>query len=135
MVTFTIVSEYSLTTPSNGGGEKILSGPLYDLDRVKTIIQDGKGLQLWTRDCVTSVRELGWDTSHVIDLVLQLRQVHYIDSEWCENGRGAYAACDAYSINFKEWIEAANKHMLIEYFVKFAINKLGTMVMTISCHT
>ena len=135
MVTFTIVSEYSLTSPSIGGSEKISGGPLYDLDRVKTIIQDGKGLQLWTRDCVTSVRELGWDASDVIDLVLQLRQAHYIDSEWCENGRGAYAACDAYSINFKEWIEAANKHMLIEYFVKFAINKLGTMVMTISCHT
>ena len=45
MVTFTIVSEYSLTSPSNGGGEKISGGPLYDLDRVKTIIQDGKGLQ------------------------------------------------------------------------------------------
>lgn len=135
MVTFTIVSEYSLTSPLKGGGEKITGGPLYDLDRVKAIIHDGTGLQLWTRDCVTSVRELCWDSSDVIDLVLKLHESHYIDSEWCENGRGAFAACDAYVITVKEWIEATNKHMLIEYFVKFAINRLGTMLMTISCHT
>ncbi len=70
MVTFRVVSEYSLTSPLIGGGEKIPNGPLYDLDRVKTIIQDGNGLQLWTKDCVTSVRELEWEASDVIELVL-----------------------------------------------------------------
>ena len=135
MVSFYIISEYISTSPSKGGGEKIPGGPLYPLDRVKSIIKDGTGLQLWTRDCVLNVTELGWEKADVINLIQQLRHDNYIDSEWCENGRGAYAACDAYSIRVKEWIEAANKHMLIEYFVKFAINKLGTMVMTISCHT
>jgi len=135
MVTFYILSEYSLTSPTTGGGDKILGGPLYDLVRVKAIIQDGKGLQLWTRDCVKNVADLGWETADVIGLILQLRNGDYIDSEWCENGRGAFAACDAYSIRVKERIEAVSKDMLIEYFVKFAINKLGTMVMTISCHT
>lgn len=135
MVNFLIVSEYSLTSPTQGGGEKIPGGPLYELDRVKAIIQGGTGLTLWTRDCVSNVRELGWENADVINLVLQLHKRNYIDSEWCENGRGAFAACDAYSIRVKAWIPAANKDMLIEYFVKFAINKLGTMVMTISCHT
>jgi len=135
MVNFHIVSEYSLTSPTKGGGEKIPGGPLYNLERVKAIIKDGKGLQLWTRDCVKNVAELGWETADVIDLIQQLRIGDYIDSEWCENGRGAFAACDAYSIRVKEWIEAVHKDMLIEYFVKFAVNKLGTMVMTISCHT
>ena len=134
MVTFTIVSAYSLTSPIEGGGEKIADGPLYDLNQVKAIIEEGSGLTLWTRDCVTNVRELGWDNSDVIDLILRLRTTDYRDSEWCENGKGAYAACDAYSIKVKERIEAVNKDMLIEYFVKLAINKLGTMVMTISCH-
>lgn len=134
MVTFTIVSAYSLTSPTKGGGEKIPSGPLYDLENVKAIIKDGSGLMLWTRDCVANVRELGWNNSDVIDLVLSSRKADYLNSEWCENGRGAYAACDAYSIKIKERIETVNKKMLIEYFVKFAINKLGTMVMTISCH-
>lgn len=135
MVTFVIVSEYSLTSPTHGGGEKIAGGPLYELERVHSIIEGGHGLALWTRDCVSNVKELGWENSDVINLVLQLRPSNYIDSEWCENGRGAYAACDAYSIQIKEWIEAAHKHMLVEYFVKFAINKLGTMVLTVSCHT
>lgn len=135
MVTFHVVSEYSSISPTKGGGEKILGGPLYELERVKGIIKDGTGLQLWTRDSVLNVAELGWVTTDVINLIQQLRQGDYIDSKWCENGKGAYAACDAYSIQVKEWIETAKKHMLIEYFVKFAINKLGTMVMTISCHT
>ena len=135
MVTFTVISAYSLTSPTTGGGEKIRGGPLYDLDQVKEIIKDGSGLTLWTRDCVANVRELGWDNTDLIDLVLCLRKADYLDSEWCENGRGAYAACDAYSTKIKEHIDAINKDMLIEYFVKFAINKLGTMVMTISCHT
>lgn len=135
MVTFVIISEYSLTSPAKGGGEKIPGGPLYDLDRVKGLLKDGKGLQLWTKDCVKDVAELGWDYSDVIDLIQHLRKDDYIDSEWCENGKGAYAACDAYTARMSEWIEAANKNMLIEYFVKLAINKLGTMVLTISCHT
>lgn len=135
MVTFIVISEYSLTSPAKGGGEKIPDGPLYDLDRVKEMVKDGKGLQLWTRDCVKDVAALGWDHEDVIDLIQRLCKDDYIDSEWCENGRGAYAACDAYTSKALEWIEAANKNMLIEYFVKFAINKLGTMVLTISCHT
>lgn len=135
MVTFVVISEYSLTSPAKGGGEKIPGGPLYDLDRVKALLKDGNGLQLWTKDCVKDVAELGWDQADVIDLIQRLRKDDYIDSGWCENGRGAYAACDAYATRMSEWIEAANKNMLIEYFVKFAINKLGTMVLTISCHT
>ena len=135
MVTFYVISEYISTSPTKGGGEKILGGPLYELGRVKGIIKDGTGLQLWTRDSVRDVAELGWVTADVINLIQQLSRADYLDSEWSENGKGAYAACDAYSIQVKEWIETANKHMVIEYFVKFAINKLGTMVMTISCHT
>jgi len=135
MVIFTIVSEYSLTSPTLGGGEKIPGGPLYDLERVKGILKDGTGVQLWTRDCVKNVQDLGWDHADVIALVQKLGAGNYIDSEWCENGRGAFAACDAYAIQVWERIEAVNKDMLIEYFVKFAINRLGNMVLTVSCHT
>lgn len=135
MVTFYVVSEYSLTSPTTGGGEKVMGGPLYNLGRVKAITKDGTGLQLWTRDCAKDVGELGWDHNDVIDLIRKLCEDDYVDSEWCTNGRGAWAACDAYSIRVFEWIPTANRGMPIEYFVKFAINKLGTMVLTISCHT
>jgi len=134
MVTLVVVSEYSSTLPTKGGGEKIAGGPLYDLERVKSIIKDGNCLSLWTRDCVKDVQELGWENIDVIYLVRRLVNSDYIDSEWCENGKGAWAACDAYRINVREWIPAADKEMNISYFVKFAINKLGAMVMMVSCH-
>lgn len=135
MVTFYVISEYSSTSPTKGGGEKIVGGPLYDLGRVKAIIADGTGLTLWTKDCVKNVAALGWDNGQVIQLVQKLRDSDYVDSEWCENGRGAWAACDAYSLGVMEWVPTAQREMRIEYFVKFAINRLGTMVLTVSCHT
>ena len=124
MVTFYVISEYSSTLPTKGGGEKIAGGPLYDLNRVKSI----------TKDCAKDVQELGWASSDVIDLIRRLGAKDYIDSEWCENGKGAWAACDAYSVNVLEWVPTADKEMRISYFVKFAINKLGTMLLTVSCH-
>jgi hypothetical protein len=135
MVSFRIISEYSSTSPTYGGGEKISGGPLYDLERVKGILKDGTGLNLITKACVNDVRELGWDHDEVIRLIRSLGHANYIDSEWCENGKGAWAACDAYSIRVLEWVPTAQKEMRIEYFLKFAISKLGTMVLIFSCHT
>ena len=134
MVNIYNISEYSKSWPINSG-EKIAGGPLYDLTRVKRVCHDGSGLQLWTKDCVRDVRELGWDVDDVAALIAQLTSVHYIDSQWCENGKGAWAACDAYSIVVLEWVPTARKDMRIGYFVKFAINKLGNLVLTVSCHT
>jgi hypothetical protein len=96
---------------------------------------NGTGLQLLTRDCVKNVQDLGWDHTDVIKLVHQLDDRDYIDSEWCESGNGTWAACDAYRVSVKELVPTAGKEMLISYFVKFAINKHGTMVLTFSCHT
>jgi hypothetical protein len=135
MVNFNNISEYSKSSPLMGGGEKIVGGPLYDLTRVKLIAKDGSGLVLWTQDCVRDVRELGWDADDVAALMERLTVAHYIDSEWCANGRGAWAACDAYSVGALEWVGTARKELRIEYFVKFAISKLGRLVLTVSCHT
>lgn len=135
VVNFYIVSEYSSPPPTMGSGEKIIGGPIYSLERVREILKDGAGLQLWTRDCASNVRALGWIHDDVIGLVRKLEGSNYIDSEWCENGKGAYAACDAYTVRSREWVDTADKEMMIEYFMKFAINKSGTMVLTVSCHT
>jgi hypothetical protein len=135
MVNFNNVSEYSKSSPLKGGGEKIIGGPLYDLAKVKLIAKDGSGLVLWTRDCQLNVRELGWDPDDVAVLVARLTAANYIDSEWCANGRGAWAACDAYSVGVLEWVPTARKELRIGYFVKFAINKVGSLVLMVSCHT
>jgi hypothetical protein len=135
MVSFFVVSEYSSTSPTTGGGEKIPGGPLYELARLKAICKDGTGLTLWTRDCVKDVRELGWDADDVANLIQRLCDADYKDSEWCENGKGAWAGCDAYCVRVLEWVPTAQKEMEIEYFVKLAINKLGSLVLAVSCHT
>lgn len=135
MVSFRIVSEYTLDSPLLSGGQKIAGGPVYSLTRVQGLCADGTGVSLWTRDCYQNVQSLQWTADDVADLIQQLKDADYIDSEWCDNGKGAIAGCDAYALRRMEWISAANKQMQIEYFVKFAINKLGTLVLTVSCHT
>lgn len=135
MVNFYVISEYISTSPSKGGGEKIPGGPLYDLGRIQAIAHDETGVKLFTRDCVADVGKFfGGDVEQVAGLIQLVRKTDYIDSEWCDNGRGAWAACDAYSVRRKEWVPTAQKEMLMEYFLKFAINKLGTLVLTFSCH-
>lgn len=70
----------------------------------------------------------------VAELIQGLRKDCYIDSEWCENGKGAWAACDAYSIKRLETALASGKSMTVEYFVKFAVSKTGQLVLLVSCH-
>lgn len=135
MVSFRIVSEYTSDSPHVCGGLKIAGGPVYSLARVQSLCADGTGVSLWTRDCAQNVQNLQWTAEDVADLIQQLNDADYIDSEWCDNGKGAIAGCDAYALRRMEWIPAANKQMQIEYFLKFAINKLGTLVLTVSCHT
>jgi hypothetical protein len=134
MVTMVVVSEYIGPSACQGVNEKIAGGPLYDLERVRGLAQGGAGILLWTRRCVTKVAALAWDESDVARLLDELNPRHYIDSEWCDNGK-AWAAADAYSIKRLEWIPHVNKSMLIEYFIKFAIGSRGNVVLTVSCHT
>jgi hypothetical protein len=134
MVTFIIVSEYS-GGPIPGDRVKIGGGPLYSLERVQGLVRAPAQLTLWTKRCRLKVQELGWDAEDVAELVAALRPADYQDSEWCDNGKGAWAACDAYSIRRSEWIEAARKEMTVEYFLKFAIGKTGALVLMVSCHT
>jgi len=134
MVNFIIVSEYS-GGPAPGDRVKIGGDPLYSLERVQGLVSKAGSLFLWTTKCRRDVPNLGWVEDDVADLIRSLNPSDYKDSEWCDNGRGAWAACDAYVIRRREWIEAARKEMTVEYFLKFAIGKTGTLVLMVSCHT
>jgi hypothetical protein len=71
----------------------------------------------------------------VADLLLRLdTSGRYIDSEWCENGKGAWAACDAYEVSRDDVIPATGKRSRIRYYVKFAIGKTGNILLVASCH-
>lgn len=131
MVSHVIVSLYSGPT---GPSPSKIPGPLYNLQEVRAIAIRRK-VVLWTSKCVRNVADLEWDTNHVAEVLCQLSEQHYKDSEWCENGKGAWAACDAYVFCRKEWVSTARKEMPIRYFIKFAIGKGGAVVLTVSCHT
>ena len=135
MVKIFVVSEYSQHPPEDGRGRiKIANGPLYDLNRVQKLAAAG-GLKTWTDRCDKTVYELfAGDLAEVADLFGLLRPVHYRDSEWCTNGRNAWAACDAYVLRRSEWVASLDKEVEVEYFLKFAVGKTGQLVLLVSCH-
>jgi hypothetical protein len=136
MVKIVVLSEYSTSPPVElGTGRiKIDGGPLYDLSRVQSLAMGG-GLNTWTDRCDKTIYELfGGDLDAVASLMFALQSSNYRDSEWCSNGRNAWAACDAYSIRRVEWVATVNKEMPIEYFLKFAVSKTGQLVLLVSCH-
>lgn len=137
MVKSLVLSEYSDNPPqaSETGRIKIRQGPLYALERVQELVSDENQLIAWTEKCRKDVHKLfDGDLSLVAELIRCLKTTDYIDSEWCQNGRGALAACDAYSIRRQEVMAGTGRSMPVEYFLKFAIGKTGKLVLTVSCH-
>lgn len=113
---------------------QIASGPLYELSRIKAIAQCESSLFLWTRKCRHDTEVLALDLDDVSALILELQERDYRNSEWCENGKGGLAACDAYALSRTEWNEAAHKNMTANYFLKFAIGTAGAVILVVSCH-
>jgi len=110
-------------------------GPLYGLNRIRTLAQDEDKVQALTRNCRRDVDKFfDGDYGEVAALILAVKASDYIDSEWCENGSGGTAACDAYSLQRSEVIPATGKVVTFEYFLKFAIAKGGNLVLVVSCH-
>lgn len=137
MVKIFVLSEYSHNPPTvlGTGRIKISGGPLYDLARVQALVLDEDRLNAWTDKCRKDLRK--WfddDLQRVADLIGSLKTSDYIDSEWCENGKSAVAACDAYSVRRRERAPATGQTLQMEYFLKFAVNKTGTLVLMVSCH-
>lgn len=137
MVKIIVVSEYSSNPPDvlGTGRNKIGGGPRYDLVRIQALVQDENQLVAWTEKCRKDVRK--WfddDLQRVANLIGSLRASDYIDSEWCENGKGAIAACDAYSVRRTETAPATGQKLQMEYFLKFAVSKTGTLMLLVSCH-
>lgn len=135
MVNFRVVSEYSLSPPCEAGRLKIGNGPLYDLARIQTLVEDETQLLAWTPKCRKDVHKFfSGDLAEVADLLQLLSTRDYRDSEWCEDGKGNIAACDAYTVRRMEEVTATGKRAMCTYFLKFAIAKSGVLVLVVSCH-
>lgn len=135
MVTFKNLSAYAGAPPKDGESRKIAGGPLYDLAAIQALTAQPDSMKLWTRRCVDKAADLGFDAAGVGGLIRELSKQDYRDSEWCDNGKGGAAACDAYDLRRNEYVETAGKTYRMEYFLKFALSKTGTLVLMVSCHT
>ncbi|MBN7122900.1 hypothetical protein BSU01_14445 [Erwinia billingiae] len=133
MVTSMILSRYSGEIPDGMGERKISDGPLYP-DVVDII--DKCRINPWTRKCISNLQELSMDQDDVRDWIIRaVNEGRYLGSEWCQGTReGVWAACDAYSLVDTAWNENAGKELSCKYYIKFFINRDGTVVMTVSFH-
>lgn len=135
MVTFKNLSAYEGTPPKDGESRKIAGGPLYKLAEIQALATTPDAVKLWTGKCRRDVANLTLDAADVGALLQELTERDYRDSEWCDNGKGVWAACDAYNLRRNEYVETAGKTYRMEYFLKFALSKTGKLVLMVSCHT
>jgi hypothetical protein len=140
MVNNTIVSRFTGNLPAEDSpaARRIKGGGLYDKQEVLGIL-GGKPSEVvipWTRRCAEHLQKFSMDVddaAHLLDLCM--RHGTFLGSEWCQQKpNGAWAACDAYKVNYREWNHAAQKDFLIEYYVKFGIGRSGKVLLVASCH-
>ncbi len=139
MVNTLNVSQYDGSPlPVSESGEHLIGGgPLYSPEDIQGVLDGGEGaIKLWTRNCIRDVQNMGMDNIEVADLInVALKKGRYTNSQWCvAKPGGVWAACDAYRLVREEWVGYAHKYMNIEYYVKFAINRSGKLILTVSCH-
>lgn len=136
MVSKKIVSLYGAKLPEVGKKRKIQGGPLYDKDQILPLLTEEENIIAWTSKCRDDLQKWRFDMADVAELIsICLDKGEFMDSEWCEQGEsGLWAACDAYKVFRLEWSDIAHKGISFEYYIKFAINKTGKLVLMVSCH-
>lgn len=132
------LSAYQGDPPANERSSRVITGgPLYATKDVLALMAQGEcALVPWTRKCKDDLMRLSFDLSDAHALVQEaLNHGRYRSSEWCQQQpTGPWAACDAYQVRRDEWVQAAHKEMMFEYYIKFAIGKTGKLLLLVSCH-
>ncbi|KAA0875747.1 hypothetical protein E1H14_03395 [Nitrincola tapanii] len=133
----TNVSAYAGVPPLEGITRTIAGGPLYEPAHVLALLHQGEShTRAWTRKCINDLQRYALDGDDVAVLLKEaLQHGRYRNSEWCQQRpTGPWAACDAYILTKMEWIPHAYKELPVEYYIKFAIAKSGTVILLVSCH-
>lgn len=126
--------------PAKNAGDKareVSGGPQYSVNEVLALLgSDTIKVLVWTKDCGKDIAKLDLDMPEVASLVADaVLNGKFHCSEWCaQKPDGPWAICDAYILRRSEWSRAAKKNMACEYYVKFAINKSGSILLLVSCH-
>lgn len=134
MASLSVVSAYSADPPEEVARAKIRCGPIYDLKTIRQLATRTSAIVAWTAKCRRDIRALFSNEWSALGALLgSLEPCHYLHSEWCENGEGSVAACDAYGID-REETTPAGREVHVSYFVKFAISHAGGLILLVSCH-
>lgn len=139
MVNNRIVSRFTGRLPASAADDRrIEGGPIYPVAEVLELLsqQAEQSLVLWTRKCKNDLQNYGLDLDDARDLLRSgVQRGRFLGAEWCVQApNGPWAACDAYSVIRREWVDAAHKEMDFEYYIKFAIGKTGSLLLLVSCH-
>lgn len=131
-----VLSRYNHSPPDDETANRKIQTPsaLYPVDEVRSILKPDS-IDYATNKASFQAQQLSFSFDDICELINDAFDTgRYIDSEWCIGKRGHWLACDSYCIRRHEFIEAAHKVMQIEYFIKFCIGKMGTIVLIVSCH-
>jgi hypothetical protein len=126
MVTSRNLSSFDGVPPAEGENRKIAGGPLYSLLKMQALTEQPDTVKLWTTKCRQDAANLALDSADIGEMIRELATSDYRDSEWCDNGKGSWAACDAYTLTGREFNEFAGKWLRIEYFLKFAESRTAS---------
>lgn len=136
MVSGIILSRYQDgLNPNATTRQKIVGGPLYPVADVLPLLTP-ETVRAWTRGCIADLQKWSLDSDSLVDLLkLALSKGRYKGSEWCRNEpNGAWAACDAYTVMERRLNENTDQYQDTEFYLKFAINKTGQVILVVSSH-
>ncbi|KKO48028.1 hypothetical protein VT06_13590 [Arsukibacterium sp. MJ3] len=138
MVSDKILSRFKDSPPEGWADAKdrtISCGPLYEAQEVALLITESNTIRPSTQKCSRDIQELALENDDLAQLLTRaLKAGRYVNSVWCRLSSKAIAACDAYVVSDKAWVEAAGKELECQYYLKFAIGSSGKLLLMVSCH-
>lgn len=138
MVNNIIVSRFVGPPLPDENNRKLPNGPLYPPKEVLELLNtlSAESVIAWTDKCIGDLQDWSLDADDLLELLgIAVSRGRFRGSEWCiQQPGGPWAACDAYTLTRREYIEKAYKEMDIEYYLKFAVSKTGALMLIISCH-
>lgn len=130
------VSRFEGTPPKNDDDPReINAGPLYPVLEIQ-VLAESVQLSFWSNGALQDAQKWCISNEDVADLIqLAVTRGIYLGSEWCKaKAVGPWAACDAYKVSRHEWIQATHKYTQTHYYLKFAISKTSTLLLSASNH-
>lgn len=109
------ISQYPEDVPDAvaAGGNRVISAtPIYKATEILALAE-GKNVSLWSKGSRRDAAKWCLDISDLSELIASaLQNGRFLGAEWCQQGHdGPWAACDAWAVTRREWIENTRKHM------------------------